>query len=227
MARIVWRLFAGPREAAGAREVVVDVPVGATVEQAVDALVERAPALAAWRATVVVSVNREVAAPGARVREGDELAFMPPVSGGGEARVVDGRLSLDGAAATLARDGAGAVVAFLGIVRSEPTAIAERVERLEFEAYPAMADRELVDLRARAIAKFDLVDALLWHRVGVLATGEDIVLVAVSARHRHEAFEAASFLMDELKRAVPIWKKEVGTTQTAWVNDPVTGGDRA
>lgn len=220
---ITVRLFAGPREAVGRREVRVDLhPDDTTVERALDALVAAHPALARWRSSALVSVNRSFASPSDRVRDGDELAFMPPVSGGasahvrGDARVWDGPLSVDDALASMTRAGAGAAVAFLGIARAP-------AERLEFDAYREMADQEIARVRDAAVAKFGAIDALVRHRVGTLATGEDIVLVVVTAAHRREAFEAAAWIMDELKAVVPIWKKEVGPEGARWVNDPESG----
>ncbi|MHB8606052.1 MAG: molybdenum cofactor biosynthesis protein [Thermoplasmatota archaeon] len=256
------RLFAGPREAVGAREVSLVLPHGATLGDARDALEARYPTLAKWRDVATFARNREPAAANVRLADGDELALLPPVSGGAGARkkpksrVRSGArglrakatgsgkshlssslrrpaeiprapeaqgqtriqragetFQLDATLASLAQDGAGAVVFFLGLVRPPAT-------RLEFDAYEEMANVELARVRDAAVAKFALVDARILHRVGTLATSEPIVLVAVSAPHRAEAFEAAQWIMDELKTVVPIWKKEVTPAGEHWVNDP-------
>lgn len=218
-ATVTLKLFAGPREAARTREVVLQVPEGSNVAAVVDALVAAHPALARWRECALVSVNRSFAAPEDPVRDGDELGFMPPVSGGSQekARIWEGPLSVDDALAAAAREGAGAAVAFLGIAR--PPA-----ERLEFDAYEEMANAELARVRDAAIAKFGAIDVLVRHRLGTLATGESIVLVVVTAAHRREAFDAAAWVMDELKASVPVWKKEVAPGGARWVNDPTEGG---
>lgn len=127
----------------------------------------------------------------------------------------DGPFSLDALTAQLAREGAGAIVAFIGVVRGD-----EGVAQLRFEAYTEMAEREIEAIRAEAVGRFGLLDCIIRHRLGVLALGEPIVAVAASAAHRRSAFEAAAWVMDELKTRVPIWKQEQGPELARWVNDP-------
>lgn len=110
---------------------------------------------------------------------------------------------------------AGAVVAFVGYVRADPG-----VERLRFEAYEEMAEREIASLVAQAKDKFSLAGCEVRHRIATLAVGEPIVLVATAAAHRRDAFEAAMWIMDELKTRVPIWKAEEGAAGARFVNDP-------
>ena len=222
-------LFAAPREAAGRREVRVRVADRATARDVLDALVLLHPELARWRGTAAIAVNRRVAAEGAPVSAGDEVALLPPVSGGSSgvsrparrADLTDRPLDVAAALAAADHTGAGAAVCFLGLVRSP--AAEGPVERLEFEAYEAMARAELADVAARACAKFGLVDARIVHRVGTVAAGEPVVLVVVTAAHRTEAFGAAAWIMDELKTVVPIWKKEIGPWGGRWVKDSSAG----
>ncbi|MBM4236857.1 MAG: molybdenum cofactor biosynthesis protein MoaE [Euryarchaeota archaeon] len=109
----------------------------------------------------------------------------------------------------------GAVVAFVGVVRGEEEG--RRIRRMEMEAYEEMAERELASLRQRAMEEFGLEDAVIIHRIGPLAPGDNIVLIVVSSAHRKEAFAGAQFLIDELKKVVPLWKKEFHAGGEEWV----------
>ncbi|WP_297536547.1 molybdenum cofactor biosynthesis protein MoaE [Thermococcus sp.] len=114
----------------------------------------------------------------------------------------------------------GAYVMFLGQVRNESHG--RHVRRLIYEAYPEMAEGEMARIREEALRRFPILDALIWHRYGELDVGEDTILILVSAKHRKEAFEACSWLIDEVKKRVPVWKKEVTDEGTFWIE-----GDRA
>ena len=111
-------------------------------------------------------------------------------------------------------DGAGAVVSFTGIVRDTDGGL----RAMEIEHYPAMTDKALGAIRGEAMTRWSLVDALVIHRFGALEPGEVIMMVATAARHRQDAFEAASFLMDYLKSRAPFWKKEVTSDGSSWVD---------
>jgi molybdopterin synthase catalytic subunit len=210
------RLFAGTRDAVGAPSVEIEVPEGALVDDAITLLCARHPRLAAYRPHALVALDGAFVAGSAPLRAGAELALMPPVSGGSGALQAE-PFGLDALAAELARAGAGAIVAFVGVVRGD-----EGVSRLAFEAYAEMAEREIEAVRAEAVAKFGLLGCLVRHRLGVLAVGEPIVAVATSAAHRRAAFEGAAWVMDELKTRVPIWKQEQGPSVERWVNDPTS-----
>lgn len=221
MLRVKVRLFAAPREAVGKGELAVDVAEGASVADLLDALTLTHPPLAKWRGHLLVSVNRAFVKGDAALAHGDEVALLPPVSGGGEARLHAGELSVDAALAKLSQDGAGAAVVFLGLVRATSgEAPGARVDRLDLEAFEPLAASRLSEIAREAKARFDLTDATILHRLGTLATGEAIVLVATSAPHRKAAFEAAAWIMEALKTDVPIWKREVGPDGARWVNDP-------
>lgn len=224
--RVRVRLFAGTRDAVGAPSVEVDLPPGATLGDLVDRLCARHPRLEGYRHHALLAVDGAFSPPRTPLREGAEVAVMPPVSGGAgqpDKALVDGPLSLDAMVAELDRAGAGAVVAFLGQVRgTSGEAPGARVERLRFEAYEPMAEVEIARLREEATRKFRLAGCLVRHRLGVLGVGEPIVAVACAAAHRREAFEAAQWLMDQLKASVPIWKREEGPSVARWVNDPTS-----
>jgi len=195
------RLFAVLRERAGAGKIELDLPEGASVGDALEqvrALTEGVP--------VVMAVNHEYADPSARLSSGDELALIPPVSGGSvgslHARVTEEPLTLE-PLITLVRDPrAGAVVTFQGVTRD--------VGQLDYEAYAPMAERKIAEIVAAAIDRHGLCAAAAEHRIGVVPLSEPSVLVAASAPHRDAAFAGAREIIDEIKALAPIWKKEEG-----------------
>jgi molybdopterin synthase catalytic subunit len=200
------RLFAGLRERAGTRYVDVDVPEPATVEKLLDAMAGTPVGPLAPR-SCIVAVNRVYAAPSQAIGPDDELALIPPVSGG-EARVTRVRVThedLDAAAlAAAVRDPrAGAVVIFEGVTRE--------VEALEYEAYAEMAEPRLASIALEEAERHDLCAVAVEHRIGIVRLGEPSVIVAASAAHRGEAFAGARAVIDRVKSEAPIWKREEGT----------------
>ena len=195
------KLFAGLRERAGANELELELPDGALVGDALErvrALTDGVP--------VVMAVNREYAAPGEPLHGGDELALIPPVSGGEvgamHVRMTGEPLALDPLLELVRDPRAGAVVSFLGVTREVP--------ELEYEAYAEMAEPQMAEIVRGAIERHGLCAAAVEHRVGTVALSEPSVAIAVSAPHREAAFAGAREIIDELKARVPIWKKEEG-----------------
>ena len=170
---------------------------------------------------LVMAVNREYADEDAPLSAGDELALIPPVSGGAappepHVAIVDGPLSLDALVERVRDPRAGAVVTFAGVTREVPS--------LEYEAYAEMALEQLRTIVAEAIARHGLCAAAAEHRVGVVPLSEASVLVAVSAPHRAEAFAGGREIIDRLKALAPIWKREVGEDGGAtWVDGTSPG----
>ena len=202
------RLFAMLRERAGAREVTLELPDGARVR---DALAQLGPI--AEGLPLVMAVNREYAPEDQVLDPGDELALIPPVSGGEAAtnhvRVTDQPLSLDSLVERVRDPRAGAVVTFQGVTRE--------VDKLEYEAYAEMAEEKMAAIVAEAVEKHGLCAAAAEHRVGDVPLSEPSVTVAVSAPHRGEAFAGAREIIDRLKAEAPIWKKEIEGGEGRWV----------
>lgn len=195
------RLFAALRERAGTDELELELPDGARVNDALEqmrALTDGVP--------VVMAVNREYADGSAALHSGDEVALIPPVSGGAvralHTRITDEPLNLDSLVERVADARAGAVVTFLGVTREVPA--------LEYEAYTEMAEQKMAEIVAHAIERHGLCAAAAEHRVGTVPLSEASVAIAVSAPHRDAAFRGAREIIDELKAAAPIWKKEEG-----------------
>jgi MoaE-MoaD fusion protein len=205
---VTVRLFAMLRERAGTREMTLELPDGARVRDAIEALDGLADGM-----PLVMAINREYAAEDAPLDPGDELALIPPVSGGAtavtHARVVAEPLSLDSLVERVRDRRAGAVVTFSGVTRE--------VERLDYEAYVEMAEERIAAIVAEAIDKHGLCAAAAEHRVGPVPLSEPSVAVAVSAPHRGEAFAGAREIIDRVKAEAPIWKKEVEGGEERWV----------
>jgi MoaE-MoaD fusion protein len=211
--RISVRLFAILRERAGRSAFDLELPDGATVGDALERLREE-PGLdePLERIRVAVAVNREYASAVDQLSSGDELALVPPVSGGGTSvhvRVGEGRLSLEEIAARVVRDGAGAVISFQGVTRE--------VERLDYEAYREMAEERIAAILQDCTEGHGLEAAAAEHRVGAVPLGEASVIVSVSAAHRDAAFAGAREAIERIKAEAPIWKREVEGSESRWV----------
>ena len=213
--RVTVRLFAQLRERAGTSELTLELPEGARVRDAIEELGTLAGDL-----PVVMAVNREYADGDAPLAPGDELALIPPVSGGDAsvwARVTTDPLSADDLIARVRDPRAGAVVTFQGVTRE--------VERLEYEAYAEMAEPRIEAILRDAIERHGLCGAAAEHRIGTVPLSEPSVLVAVSAEHRGEAFAAARDVIDRIKVEAPIWKKEIADGGERWVEGTAPAPD--
>ena len=176
--------------------------------------------------SIAISVNQEYAGPTAVLKDGDEVALLPPVSGGSwphpqsgastNVAIVRERIATESLVKRIRAPEDGAVAAFEGIVRNHSRG--RRTLFLEYEAYEAMAVKEMDSLRERALANFKIRDAVVIHRLGRLEIGETSVLIVVASAHRAAAFEACRWLIDTLKRTVPIWKKEHFEDGAVWAD---------
>jgi molybdopterin synthase catalytic subunit/molybdopterin converting factor small subunit len=198
------RLFAGLRERAGSERIVVELPDGAVVGDLLAAM-DLQPG------QCVVAINREYARADAPIGADDEVAMIPPVSGGAESpvravRVTDEPLDLGALSAAVRDPRAGAVVCFEGVTRDVPT--------LEYEAYAEMAAERLRAIAEEEADRHGLCAVAVEHRVGGVALSEPSVIVAVSAAHRGEAFAGARAVIDRVKAEAPIWKVEVAQDGT-------------
>jgi molybdopterin synthase catalytic subunit len=206
--QVTVKLFAMLRERAGASELTLELPDGARVG---DALAELAPIAAGL--PLVMAVNREYADEQVQLDPGDELALIPPVSGGEaattHARVTAEPLSLEALARRVRDPRAGAVVTFEGVTRE--------VERLEYEAYVEMAEEKIARILEEAVERHGLCAAAAEHRIGSVPLSEPSVAVAVSAPHRGEAFAGAREVIDRIKAEAPIWKQEGEGDERRWV----------
>jgi molybdopterin synthase catalytic subunit len=204
---VTVRLFAGLREQAGwsSRDV-------AGVERVRD--VWPALGLGEEPGGLLYAVNREYAEPERELADGDEVALIPPVSGG-SFLVTDKPLSLDAVVSEVADERAGAVATFTGTVRRQSRG--REVTRLEYEAYAEMAEDVMAQIACELGERYELCAVSIHHRVGTLAIGEASVAIAVSAPHRQDALAACKDAIDRLKETVPLWKKEVYEGGEEWL----------
>src|SRR3989454_5398236 len=203
--QVTVRLFATYREVAGSKELKVQLAAGATVRSLLDAIYETHPRLKGYEESMILAVNHEFVDAASTLREGDEVALMPPVSGGADPMIeIQGKaIDVEAVVDSVRRDDAGAVVLFLGSVRADPG-----VEALDYEVYRPMALKKMHEIAETARKKFGVLEVSIVHRLGRIKLGGDSVAIAASAPHRAEAFAAALWAMDEVKKVVPIWKAE-------------------
>lgn len=217
---IVVRYFAAHREITGCNDETLTVAPETTVGTLWTLLTERYPRLARYGGRLLFAVNQEFATPDQTLRHGDEVAFIPPVSGGALRAFVVTHEPLDPAplVALVQSPDMGAVVTFAGVVRNHFGG--RRTAFLEYEAYTSMAEAVLKQIADEARTRWHIGGVAVHHRIGRLQIGETAVLVVVAAPHRREAFEAAAWIMDRIKEIAPIWKKEHWADGTAeWVGD--------
>lgn len=212
-------MFAVCREKLGQDHVDVDL-VGdhPTVSDLKAALAASHPELAPLLPIVRIAVNHAFAGADDAVAEQDELALIPPVSGGsggGPFRVQAEPVTTEAVEAAVRHGGAGAVVSFLGTVRDHTQD--HQVTALEYEAYQEMAERFLKTIGTETMARWPKTRVAILHRTGRLEIGEASVAIAVSSPHRADAFEACRHVIERLKQDVPIWKREIRTDGSVWV----------
>ena len=217
------RLFASYREAAGVGHILLDLPSGATVRDAIAEITRRHPVVAGIR-ELIVAKNRDYVGLDEMIGDGDELALIPPVSGGMSAVSAGGRilvsaapLSIDTAIDTVRGPDTGGIVVFVGSVRDQSRG--KRVRHLEYEAYAEMAQTKMREIAETLETTHAPLRLAMHHRVGDLAIGETAVVIVAAAPHRDAAFTAARAAIDELKRVVPIWKKEYTDDGAVWIED--------
>lgn len=221
--RVQVLLFALFREQAGQARLQLELPEGSTVAD-VKALLEAQYPL--QLSGGLAAINEQLAQLSDLLQDGDELAFLPPVSGGAPAPT-EKPADIDSFGLThealavqpwvdwASDDPYGAVISFLGTTRSPNKGLA--VTHLEYEAYPGMAEKVMQQIIAEMRARWVLGRVALWHRLGRVLPGEGSILIVVSAPHRPEAFEACRYAIERVKQILPIWKKEFLPDGSHWV----------
>jgi molybdopterin synthase catalytic subunit len=204
--RVEVRLFAGLRERAGWARREVDAATVGEVWQALE--------LGDEPAGLLYAVNKEYATPDRPLADGDEVALIPPVSGGAFL-LSDEPLSLDRVVDEVHSEEAGAIATFTGTTRIQSRG--RTVTHLDYEAYEGMAERVMAEIADALQARYELTAVAIHHRVGRVGIGETSVVIAVSAPHRQDALAACKDAIDELKERVPLWKKEVYEGGEEWI----------
>jgi MoaE-MoaD fusion protein len=211
-------LFFGlARDLTGFQSEQAEIVEGASLDDLWRRYEARFPPLREMAGSLLAAVNEEIADRSRLLRDGDEVAFMPPVSGGASAdffRLTRDPIPTHELARQLKAPADGAVVVFEGIVRDHSHG--RKTLYLEYEAYEPMAIRKMEEIGSEARRKFAIDGVGMIHRLGRLEIGETSVAIIVSAAHRRPAFEACQFAIDRLKQIVPIWKKEYFADGAVW-----------
>jgi MoaE-MoaD fusion protein len=229
---VVRVLFFGSlKEIAGKPVQECELPPGAAASVLWEQLRKTYPAFQKYERAVAIAVNHEYAKPDRQLQDGDEVGFLPPVSGGSHdaqsetvslplesphARIQEERIDLPAITEQLKRGEDGAVATFDGIVRNNTRG--RKTLYLDYESYAAMAIEEMERLAVRALSDYAVRDVRLVHRLGRLQIGETSVLIVVASAHRGAAFDACRFLIENLKKSVPIWKKEYFEDGAMWAD---------
>jgi MoaE-MoaD fusion protein len=215
--RVKLLYFAVVREIIGQPEETREIRNGQTLEQLFDEIIEDYPAISRLRPSLLFMVNEEYASPQHTVKDGDEIALIPPVSGGESPRffVTEEPVSEAQVSALVASPDAGAIVTFVGTVRDN--ARGRAVVSLDYEAYPPAAEKMLRQIGDEIIERWGIRNSAIIHRTGHLAVGEASVAIAVASAHRADAFDACRYAIDRIKEIVPIWKKEFYEDGETWI----------
>lgn len=217
--RVHVKLFARLRERAGVSQCDVDITTGGRVSDVLAELRQCFPRLADDHGPIIVAVNQQFAALDHPLRDGDEIALFPPVSGGTDlVRIVQHPINVDEVVHALTQPEMGAMAIFVGLVRASSSG--RRVVALEYETYEEMAIAKMEQLAQEARNRWPGVGQVaVVQRVGRLAVGEVAVVIGVTSPHRQDGcFEACRFAIDRLKQIVPIWKKEFGPNGDVWID---------
>jgi molybdopterin synthase catalytic subunit len=213
-------VFASVREIVGRPEIALEVPEGATAGNVLERLSTDYPGLQRLAPVLRLAVNREYAEAGRLLAAGDEIALLPPVSGGTDQyEVTPEPLDLGRLVGAVSRNTSGAVASFLGVVRE--FARGRRVHHLEYDAYPEMATETMRQIGEEIRARWPVDGIAIVHRTGRLAIGEASIAIAIASPHRREALEACAYAIERVKEIVPIWKREVWTDGAEWIGSTV------
>ena len=220
--RVRVLFFGMLKDLAGKASDVIELQEGASIRDLLAHYEARIPRLKAALPSLAFAVNQQYAGPDTNLKSDDEIALLPPVSGGAEgsahsyAQIVREPIDTPGTLSTLKRGEDGAAVVFEGVVRNQTRG--RKTLYLDYEAYEGMALEQMESLASRALQQFKIRDVALVHRLGRLEIGETSVLIAVASAHRAAAFDACRWLIDTLKRTVPIWKKEYFADGAVWAD---------
>ena len=221
--RVKVLFFGALRDMLGKTEETIDVPAGAQLSFLLDRYSEQAPKFKGLVRSVALSLNQEYASRNAALSDGDEVALLPPVSGGTDAalhgrysELVRNKIDAAGLIQSMKAPSDGAVIVFEGIVRDNTRG--RRTKYLDYHAYEEMAVKQMDALVEQALRDYKIDQARIIHRLGKMEIGETSVWIGVSSPHRGAAYDASRFLIDTLKKTVPIWKKEYFEDGAVWAD---------
>ena len=210
------------KDIAGRGSELLSLPEDATLNDVLGHFGKQIPGLEALLPSIAMSINQEYAGPDAKLNPGDEIALLPPVSGGSQAvqrqfaAIVRDKIDTQSLLHQIKKPEDGAAVVFEGVVRNHTRG--RRTLYLDYEAYEEMALKQMEALAGQSVSQFTVRDVAIVHRLGRLQVGETSVAIVVASAHRAAAFEACRWLIDTLKRTVPIWKKEYFEDGAVWAD---------
>jgi molybdopterin converting factor subunit 1 len=227
--RVRVLFFGMLKEIVGKSADTIELPQGASVADILQQYGSQNPRLKAVLPSLALAVNQQYASPGTKLESDDEVAMLPPVSGGSDsptasersepkvhAAIIRAPIDTQQVLAAIKRGEDGGAVVFEGVVRNQTRG--RKTLYLDYEAYEEMALQQMESLAAKALGQFQIRDVALVHRLGRLEIGETSVLIVVASAHRAAAFDACRWLIDTLKRTVPIWKKEYFEDGAVWAD---------
>jgi len=218
--KIRMRLFASVKDIVGRREVVLELPEGMTASELLHRFAADHPHLRPLLPSLLLAVNREYVEATRVLKDGDEVAFIPPVSGGADLyEITESPLSLDALVAAVMQNTSGAVATFLGVVREFSRG--HQVSSLEYDAYPEMATATMRQIGDEIRHRWPVDRIAMVHRIGRLTIGEASIAIAIASPHRRQALEACTYAIERVKEIAPIWKKEVWTDGAEWIGSTV------
>lgn len=225
--RVRVLFFGMLKELAGRSEDEIDLPEGASTRDVLAHYESKIPRLKESLSSLAIAVNQQYSRPDTRLNPNDEIALLPPVSGGSppsasqtsaapHCRITRTPIDTEQVLKNLKRGEDGAALVFEGVVRNQTRG--RSTLYLDYEAYEEMALQQMEELASRAVQQFQIRDVAIVHRLGRLEIGETSVLIAVASAHRAAAFDACRWLIDTVKRTVPIWKKEYFSDGAVWAD---------
>jgi len=224
--RIKVLYFGQLQEIAGGRNETAEIPAGSTLNDLMSALYQKFPGIKDYEASLAIAVNQEFARMDHALGEGDEVALLPPVSGGNiqmdrsapspRAAITVDVISQASVMNSIKRPEDGAVAVFDGIVRNQTRG--RQTLYLEYDTYLEMALKQMEQLAEEAIKNYKVRDVRIIHRIGKLQIGETSIFIAVASAHRAAAMDACRWLIDTIKKTVPIWKKEFFADGAVWAD---------
>ena len=217
---ITVRLFAQYREAIGKSTITMSVPDSSSVNDVLELLFNEHPGISLGKASTVVAVNQSYAEHNHLLQAHDELALIPPVSGGSMEIITTEKINVAAINRSLKSNYNGSILCFQGVARKYTNE--DTVIHLEYEAYSEMAEKLINQIIAEAKDKFQIDQVIIQHRIGIVESKETSLVVCVSSPHRKASFLAIPWIVDKIKTDVPIWKKEVFENRQEWVACEIT-----
>lgn len=210
------RFFGLYRELVGSNQTELEIDDNSNLAKFKQKLLTVFPQLSKFKEVMLLAVNSEYGTSEQKIKDGDEIAVLPPLSGGADVELTSSPISVEALAAKVKQNRHGALVTFTGTIRDNNEG--HKVLAMEYEAFDEMALKKLAEVAAEVRSRWQSVDIAISHRIGNLKVGDVALVVVVGSPHRKEAFEACQYAVDRIKEIVPIWKKETRENGEVWID---------